>query len=137
MTASFSIVDPAEIEAEPFPESGLRHRKLTEALGCERMRLNRIRLAPGESTAPHAHERQEEVYVALDGGHVEIDGTVHSVPPGGVVRIAPETVRSVRNEHSEEPQTWLMIGAPPYGTSEDFGEYRMPEESGQENGRTA
>ena len=79
------------------------------------------------ATAPHAHERQEEVYVALDGGHVQIGESIHDVAPGGVVRIGPDPTRSIRNESTDTPQTWLLFGAPPVGTIEDFGEYTMPD----------
>lgn len=126
MTDDFGVVDPETVDREPFPESGIRHRKLTAALGCTEMRVNAVTLDPGESTAPHAHDRQEEVYVALDGGHVRVDGTRHEVPAGGVVRFGPDAVRSVEND-ADEPRTWLMFGAPPLGTVDDFGEYRMPE----------
>jgi len=135
MVSDFSIVDLDAIEQERFPESGNRHRKLTEALGCTEMRVNTVTLGPGERTAPHAHERQEEVYVALDGGHVEIDGSVSEVATGGVVRVGPEPTRSVRNETDDAAQTWVMFGAPPVGTIGDFGEYTMPDgESDRENG---
>lgn len=126
MTGDFSVVDLERIEQEPFPESGNRHRKLTAPLGCTEMRVNTVTLEPGDATAPHAHERQEELYVALDGGHVEIDGTSHEVAPGGLVRVGPDAVRSVRNETASDDQTWIMCGAPPVGTVDDFGEYRMP-----------
>ncbi|MEF8820389.1 MAG: cupin domain-containing protein [Haloferacaceae archaeon] len=126
MPDRFAVVDPDNAAEESFPESGIRHRKLTAALGCTETRVNTVTLAPGEATAPHAHERQEEVYVALDGGHVRIDGTHHEVPPGGVVRVGPDPVRSVSNESSED-QRWVMLGAPPVGTVEDFGEYRVPD----------
>ncbi|MFD1597621.1 cupin domain-containing protein [Halobellus rarus] len=124
MTTDFNVVDPETVEAERFPESGNLHRKFTEALGCTEMRVNAVTLEPGEATTPHAHERQEEVYVALDGGTVEIDGEIYDVAPGGIVRIGPEPMRSVRNE-SDAAQTWVMIGAPPLGTVDDFGEYTV------------
>jgi uncharacterized cupin superfamily protein len=128
MPADFSVVDPEAIEQERFPESGNRHRKLTEALGCTETRVNTVTLDPGAATTPHAHEQQEEVYVALDGGVVEIDGETYDVAPGGVVRIGPEPSRSVRNDTNETTQTWVMIGAPPVGTVDDFGEYTVPDD---------
>lgn len=127
MAEDYSVVDPDDVATDRFPESGLAHRKLTDALGCTAMRVNTITLDPGEATAPHNHERQEELYVALDGGHVTVDGTTHAVAPGGIVRVGADPVRHVHNE-SEAAQTWLMVGAPPHGTVADFGEYRMPEE---------
>ncbi|WP_331233732.1 cupin domain-containing protein [Natronorarus salvus] len=129
MTNGFSIVDEADVPRERFPESGITHRKLTEALGCTELRVNTVTLAPGEATAPHSHARQEEVYVALDGGQVRIEGEVYELSSGDLVRIGPGTVRSVHNE-GEESQTWLMFGAPPLGTVDDFGEYRMPDRDG-------
>lgn len=89
--------------------------------------MNAVTLEPGQTTAAHAHERQEEVYVALDGGRIEIDGEIHEVSPGGLVRIGPESARRVLNE-SDEPRFWLLFGAPPVGTVEGFGEYPMPDE---------
>ncbi|PSQ11783.1 hypothetical protein BRC93_04330 [Halobacteriales archaeon QS_5_70_15] len=127
MAEDFAVVDLEDIDQESFPESGLLHRKLTHALGCTELRVNSITLEPGQATAPHAHERQEEVYVALDGGHVQIGESIHDVAPGGVVRIGPDPTRSIRNESTDTLQTWLLFGAPPVGTIEDFGEYTMPD----------
>ena len=127
MTDHYEIIALEDVDQEEFPESGIPHRKLTDSLGCTDMRVNAVSLRPGQATAPHSHERQEEVYVALDGGHVRIDGETHEVASGGVVRVGPNPVRSVRNETETETQTWLMFGAPPHGTVEDFGEYTMPD----------
>jgi quercetin dioxygenase-like cupin family protein len=128
MTVDFAVVELEKIEQEQFPESGNRHRKLTEPLGCTEMSINTVTLSPGETTAPHAHEQQEEVYIALDGGIVEIEGTRYEVSSGGVVRIGPDAIRSVRNDTDAEEQTWVMCGAPPLGTVDDFGQYRMPDD---------
>jgi len=128
MTVDFAVVELEKIEQEQFPESGNRHRKLTEPLGCTEMRINTVTLSPGETTAPHAHQQQEEVYIALDGGTVEIEGTRYEVSSGGVVRIGPDAIRSVRNDTDAEEQTWVMCGAPPLGTVDDFGQYRMPDD---------
>jgi len=57
----FAVVDPDDVEREPFPESGTLHRKLTAALGCTETRVDTVTLAPGEATGPHHHEQQEEV----------------------------------------------------------------------------
>jgi quercetin dioxygenase-like cupin family protein len=97
-TGDYAVVGPGDVEPEPFPESGIDHRKLTAPLGSRETRVNSVTLDPGEATAPHGHERQEELYVAVDGGTVVIDGHPHEVPRGGVVRVGPEPVRSVRND---------------------------------------
>ena len=122
-----AVLTLEDVPVDRFPESGIPHRKLTEALGATEMRVTAVTLEPGQATDAHAHERQEEIYVALDGGRVEIDGEEREVAPGGVVRVGPDPARRVVNE-SDEERTWLMFGAPPVGTVEDFGEYAMPEE---------
>lgn len=45
-----------------------------------------------------------------------------------MVRIGPDPVRSLRNERADTSQTWVLFGAPPVGTIEDFGEYTTPDE---------
>lgn len=118
MADRFSIVDPSE----QFNTCETAVRKLTERLGCTELRVNQALVEPGEVTTPHTHEGQEEVFVATTDGQIEIEGTVHDVPAGGVVRVAPETVRNLRNG-TEEPHVWLAFGAPLVGTTEDFGAY--------------
>lgn len=127
MTEAFRIVDPSVVDSEPFPESGIHHRKLTDILGATEMRITMVELEPGEATAPHAHERQEEIYLTTTGGTFEVDGETHPVPPGGIVRFGPTSIRSVRNDGTTT-ERWLMFGAPPVGTVDDFGEYVMPDD---------
>ena len=127
MSDDFAIVDYADVEAEPFTESAVEHRKLTDALDATEMRVNAVELAPGEVLDPHAHERQEEIYVAVTAGQVDIEGEIHDVPEGGVVRLGPDPLRGLCN-HTDETHVWVLFGAPPVGTIEGFGEYVMPEE---------
>ena len=86
---------------------------------------------------PHAHERQEELFVPLSGGQIEIEGDRYDVPQGSVVRVGPEPVGRVVNETSKV-HTWVMVGAPPVGTIDDFGEYVLPEgvEEAESDGET-
>lgn len=127
MNEEYSIVHYADLEPEPFTESNVEHWKLTGELGATEMRVNAVELAPGESLDAHAHERQEEIYVAVTDGQVEIEDDVYDVPEGGVVRLGPTPVRGLRND-TEETHVWILFGAPPVGTVEDFGEYVMPDE---------
>lgn len=127
MSQDFGVVHYADLETEPFTESRIEHWKLTDALGATEMRVNAVELDPGESLTAHAHERQEEIYVAVTGGQVEIEGEVYDVPEGGVVRVGPDPVRGLCND-TDETHVWILFGAPPVGTVEDFGEYVMPDE---------
>lgn len=128
MSEDFEIVHYTEREPEPFTESAVSHAKLTDALGATEMRVNAVSLDPGEVLDPHAHERQEEIYVAVTDGQVKIEGETYDVPAGGVVRLGPDPIRGLRND-TDETHVWILFGAPPVGTVEDFGEYVMPDET--------
>lgn len=127
MTAEFSIIQPTNIPTEQFNTCESHVRKLTEPLGCSEIRLNLVIIDPGEVTTPHTHDGQEEVFVALTDGQIAIEGSVHDVPAGGIVRVHPETVRNLLNETDDETHRWLAIGAPPVGTVDDFGSYVLAE----------
>jgi mannose-6-phosphate isomerase-like protein (cupin superfamily) len=57
----------------------------------------------------HKHERNDEVYVVLQGrGQFLVDGEVIDVSEGSVLRIAPNGVRAWRN-NSDAPMYFLCI----------------------------
>ena len=122
----YSIVRPADVPAEQFNTCETAVRKLTAPLGATELRVNQVVVEPGEVTTPHTHEGQEEVFVSMDGGQISLAGEVHDVPAGGVVRVAPETVRNLCNL-TEETHVWLAVGAPPVGSVENFGSYVVEE----------
>jgi mannose-6-phosphate isomerase-like protein (cupin superfamily) len=126
MDRDFAVVTPADVDPESFDTVDLDHLKYTTALGCTETRVNLVTLDPGEGVTPHGHERQEELFVPLTGGQIEIEGERYDVPQGGVVRVGPRPIRCVVNETDDETHTWIMIGAPPVGTADDFGEYVLP-----------
>ncbi|MFB6110415.1 MAG: cupin domain-containing protein [Halodesulfurarchaeum sp.] len=127
MGDNYSIVDPDAVPTTPFPDSGVSHTKLTGELRAQEMRINRVTVEPGETVTYHTHARQEEIYVCHEGpGDVYIDGDHHRVPEGGIVRIGCGVPRQVVNT-GDEPTVWIMFGAPPIGTEEDFGEYEIAE----------
>lgn len=121
--SEYSIVEPANVQTEPFDTCETAVRKLTEPLGCAELRLNQVVVEPGDDTTPHTHEGQEEVFVAQTDGQIAIEGEVHDVPEGGIVRVHPDTVRNLLNRTDDETHVWLAIGAPPVGTVENFGAY--------------
>jgi len=126
MTDGFAVVDPTTVPTEEFHTCETTVRKLTERLGCTEMRVNQVLVEPGEVTTPHTHEGQEEVFAAVTDGQVAIEGVVHDVPAGGVVRVRPDAVRNLCN-HTDDPHVWLAFGAPPVGSVEDFGSYVVEE----------
>jgi quercetin dioxygenase-like cupin family protein len=126
MASSYEIIQPATVPTEEFNTCDTEVRKLTDPLGCEEMRVNQVVVEPDSVTTPHTHDGQEEVFVATTGGQISIEGEVHDVPEGGVVRVHPDTVRNLCN-HSDETHVWLAFGAPPVGTVDNFGDYVVEE----------
>lgn len=66
--------------------------------------------APGTETGfLHTHKTHEELYFFLSGtGEFQVDGQVFPISEGCVVRVAPEGLRSVRN-NGTQPLIMLCI----------------------------
>ena len=78
---------------------GWGFRKIRRPLGVTAFGINAIVLPPGYDTGRHYHEHQEETYF-VHQGRIAIsfgDGSTHELGPGGLARVAPRTVRSLRN----------------------------------------
>jgi uncharacterized cupin superfamily protein len=87
-------------------------RKVRSALGVTAFGVNAIVLPPAYATRRHAHERQEELYLVLDG-EIEFefgDGETHTLGRGGMARVAPETPRRLRNASPSEEATYFCVG---------------------------
>ncbi|HEX3511018.1 MAG TPA: cupin domain-containing protein [Solirubrobacteraceae bacterium] len=84
------------------PAEGERFQTLRRELGVESFGINLISLAPRERGRIHDHERQEEVYVVLEGElTLLVDGEPHALGRGGVVRVPPGTRRQLTNAGRE------------------------------------
>ena len=80
------------------PAAAERFVSLRRELGVTTFGINQIILRPGERGRIHRHERQEEVYIVIDGTlTVYLDGEPTDIPAGGLVRIAPEVRRQIAN----------------------------------------
>jgi mannose-6-phosphate isomerase-like protein (cupin superfamily) len=80
------------------PDSDERFVPLRRQLGVTSFGLNQIVLQPGERGRIHRHERQEEVYLVLEG-HLSllIDGEESELGEGELIRIAPALRRQLVN----------------------------------------
>jgi uncharacterized cupin superfamily protein len=71
---------------------------LRKELGVSTFGLSLMTLAPGERGRIHRHERQEEVYVILDGVlDLIVEEVTHELSAGDVVRVGPELRRQLVN----------------------------------------
>ena len=86
-------------------------RKIRGPLGVTAFGVNAIVLPPGIETGRHFHDEQEELYF-VHAGVVEIefgDGAVERLEAGGMARVAPETVRLLRNV-GEDEAVYVCVG---------------------------
>ena len=89
-------------------------RKVRAELGVTEMGVNAIVMPAGIGSGTHWHDRQEEVYFVHRGtlcftfGEQNDESVV--LGPGGVLRVAPETQRSIANIGDAEA-TYICFGA--------------------------
>ncbi len=94
-----------------------RFQRLRAELGVTSFGLNLMRLAPGQRGRIHAHERQEEVYLVLEGRLTVLVGTggpepeEHELGPDDALRVAPAVLRQLVNRTGERVLLLALGGA--------------------------
>ncbi len=87
-------------------------RSLKDALGSEQVAVTLIRVPPHsdfEQGTGHHHDRLEEIYILTRGTlTMRLGEEVERVSAGSVVRVAPQTTRSHRNEGDEPVEMWAV-----------------------------
>jgi uncharacterized cupin superfamily protein len=85
-------------------------QSLRRELGVESFGINLMSLRPGQRLRVHRHERQEEVYLVLEGTlTLLIEGEPHELGPDRLARVAPEVRRQLTNA-TKEPVVLLALG---------------------------
>ncbi len=80
------------------PESGERFLPLRRQLGVTSFGMNQIVLEPGQRGRIHRHERQEEVYLVLEGRlTLVIESEPTELGEGELIRVAPDVRRQLVN----------------------------------------
>jgi quercetin dioxygenase-like cupin family protein len=111
--SGYSIVKADEVE-NPYADSDVpgEFRSLKEALGSEQVAVTLIRVPPHsdfEQGNGHHHDQLEELYIVTRGTlTMRLDEAVEQVVAGSVVRVAPGTTRSHRNEGDELVEIWAV-----------------------------
>ncbi len=73
-----------------------RFLRLRDGLGVSSFGINVLVLEPGQRNRIHRHQRQEEVYVVLDGVlTLMVEGEPNEFVAGDVVRVAPTVRRQI------------------------------------------
>src|SRR6185503_18238516 len=89
---------------------------LRRQLGVESFGLNLMLLEPGQRGRVHRHERQEEVYVVLEGTlTLELEGgEARELNPRDAARVGPETRRRLANRGDTRVVLLALGGAEPH-----------------------
>jgi uncharacterized cupin superfamily protein len=97
-------------------DAGERFVRLRKDLGVESFGLNLMLLAPGQRGRVHRHERQEEVYVVLEGTlTLELEGgDTHTLGPRDAARVAPDVRRQLSNRGEQRVALLALGGAEPH-----------------------
>lgn len=124
---SFASIDPG---ADTF-------HSLRRQLDVTSFGINQLTLRPGQRLRVHRHERQEEVYLVLEGElTLIVEGEPHQLGRGRLARVGPQTKRQLTNP-TDAPVVVLALGG--YGEHEgrdgiawsswdEGGEGRPPQE---------
>lgn len=92
------MTDPDITFARLDRDTGERFQALRRELGVDSFGVNLIVLQPGQRGRIHAHERQDEVYLVLEGElMLLIKGVEHVLGEDRVVRVGPAVRRQLVN----------------------------------------
>jgi mannose-6-phosphate isomerase-like protein (cupin superfamily) len=128
--SDYSIVQAEDVK-DSYADSEVpgEFRSLKEALGAEQVAVTLIRVPPHsdfEQGTGHFHEKLEEIYIVTGGTlTMRFEDEIVKVEAGSVVRVAPGTTRSHRNESFEPVEIWAVSRKIDEGDStkvEDFWE---------------
>jgi mannose-6-phosphate isomerase-like protein (cupin superfamily) len=108
------------------PETSERFLPLRRQLGVSSFGMNQITLAPGQRGRIHRHQRQEEVYVVLEGTlTLLVEREESELGRGEVIRVAPEVRRQLVNRGPDRLVLLALGGANEHAgrDGEAFGDW--------------
>lgn len=109
----YAIVHPDDV-SDTYAGSEVpgEFRRLTDALEGEQLAVTLIRVPAHcdfEQGSGHHHEEVEEIYLVTRGAlTMRFEDEVETVRAPAVVRVAPGTTRSHRNEGDEDVEMWAI-----------------------------
>jgi quercetin dioxygenase-like cupin family protein len=87
----------ANLDAQPEPDQ--RFVPLRRQLGVTTFGFNKIVFAPGQRGRIHRHEKQEEVYLVLEGTlSLLVEREEQTLERGDLIRVAPNLRRQLVNK---------------------------------------
>lgn len=114
-----------------------RFQRLRAELGVTSFGMNLVTLRPRQRGRIHRHERQEEVYLVLEGElTLFVEGEPHTLGQGELARVGPEVRRQLANRSGSDVLVLALGGAGEHqgrdgrawADWEEGGEGRPPQE---------
>ena len=105
-------MEPGAAFAQLDLDTAERFQRLRAELGVSTLGINLIVLQPGQAGRIHRHERQEEVYLVLEGElSLLLEGEERVVPANGLARVAPDIRRQLVNRRPRRLVLLALGGA--------------------------
>jgi uncharacterized cupin superfamily protein len=126
-------VNRAKIDLESVGE----FQRLRRDLGVETFGINALVLRPGQRMRVHIHQKQEEVYLVLEGElNLVVEGEGVKLRTGDLARVGPSTRRQLTNPTQERVVLLALGGSGKHETRdalawtnwEETGDGKPPQE---------
>jgi len=128
VTPSYSVVRPDDV-GDVYAGSDVpgEFRSLSDALESEQLAVTLIRVpahSDFEQGTGHFHDELEEIYIVTRGTlTMRFGQDVAEVGEGSVVRVAPRTPRSHRNEGDDDVEMWALSRRLGHGDATKIDEF--------------
>jgi len=110
---SFRVLPASEACWRPSNQMRVANTDLAKQLDISVLGARLWRLAPGQASTKHRHERQTELYVLLEGtGRVRVEDELLTLAARSALVVEPSAVRQLFND-TDEDALWLVVGCPP------------------------
>jgi len=125
------------IQIASLEPDGELFRRLRGELGVSSFGINLLTLRPKQRMRVHLHERQEEVYIPLEGElTLIVEGTEHLLGVGSVARVPAAAKRQLTNPGPERLVLLALGGSGDEHESRDARAWGSWEEAEQGEGRS-
>ncbi len=110
---SFRVLPAGEAHWRPSNQLRVENTDLAKQLRSSTLAARMWRLAPGQASTRHRHEKQTELYVVLEGtGRIRVEGELLTLDRLSSILVEPQAVRQVFND-TDADVLWLVVGTPP------------------------
>jgi uncharacterized cupin superfamily protein len=109
---AYRLLKAAEAFWRPSNQMSVQNTDLARQLELTEFGTRLWRLAPGQASTRHRHQREQELYLLLEGrGRVRVDDEVLTLEPMDTLAVEPRSLRQLFND-TDADQLWLVVGAP-------------------------